>query len=130
MDDLRLALVILAVEDLSRSSAFYRSLLGWPQPISTAVYAELASPNGMRLGLYDRRNFGNNLGEVPMAIAGPVATSEIYLYADDLDAVWERARTAGGRELTPPSVRLWGDRVGYVADPDGYVVALAQAPTT
>lgn len=127
MEDTRLALVILAVEDVPRSVAFYTAALGWRQSVTTKVYVELACPNGMRLGLYDRRSFGNNLGEVPAAIAGALATTEIYLYAEDLEAVLARARTAGGRELTPPSVRPWGDRVGYVADPDGYVIAVAEA---
>ncbi|HZK78486.1 MAG TPA: VOC family protein, partial [Gemmatimonadaceae bacterium] len=99
--DARLALVILAVEDLPRSIAFYRAVLGWTQPVDTPVYAELASPNGMRLGLYDRRSFGINIGQVPAPIAGPVATTEIYLYADDLEAVLARARDAGATVLSP-----------------------------
>ncbi len=130
MEDTRLALVILAVEDVPRSVAFYGAVFGWRQRVATPVYVELACPNGMRLGLYDRRSFGSNLGQVPAAIGGAVATTEIYLYADDLEVVLARARTAGGRELTPPSVRPWGDRVGYIADPDGYVIALAEAPRT
>ncbi len=127
MDDVRLALVILAVEQLPRSIAFYDRVLGWSQPIDTPVYAEFASPNGMRLGLYDRRSFGNNIGQVPAPVVGPVATAEIYLYADDLEVILARARDAGARMLSPPSERPWGDRVGYVADPDGYVVAFAAA---
>jgi len=126
--DVDLALVILAVEDLSRSVAFYRAVLGWEQPVSTPVYAELASPNGLRLGLYDRRSFGHNIGQVPAPIAGPVATTEIYLYADDLEAVLARASDAGAKVLSPASERPWGDRVGYIADPDGYVVAVAARP--
>ena len=112
--------------ELPRSIAFYRAVLGWEQPVNTPVYAELASPNGMRLGLYDRRNFGNNIGQVPAPIAGLIATTEIYLYADDLEAVLVRASDAGAKMLGPPSERPWGDRVGYVADPDGYVVAFAE----
>lgn len=127
MTDVHLALVILAIEELPRSIAFYRAVLGWEQPVSTPVYAELSSPNGMRLGLYDRRGFGNNIGQVPVPIAGPVATTEIYLYADDLEAVLARASDAGAKMLSAPSERPWGDRVGYVADPDGYVVAFAEA---
>jgi catechol 2,3-dioxygenase-like lactoylglutathione lyase family enzyme len=123
----RLALVIVAVEDLPRSLAFYRDITAWPVPVETPEYAELASPNGFRLGLYDRRSFGRNIKRVPEPIAGPVATTELYLFVDDVDAHVTRAREAGARMLDEPSPRPWGDRVGYVADPDGYVVAFARA---
>ena len=127
---LDLALVILAVEQLPRSVAFYRELLGWTQPVETPVYCELECPNGMRLGLYDRRNFGNNIGQVPEPIAGPVATTELYFYAEDLDAMVARACGAGATVLSPASDRPWGDRVAYVADPDGFVVAFARRGIT
>lgn len=130
MQDVKLALVILAVEDVARSTAFYRAILGWEQPVDTPVYVELASPNGMRLGLYDRRSFGTNIGAAPAAIVAPVATTELYLYADDLDVVLTRASDAGAKTLSPASERQWGDRVGYVADPDGYVVAFAARTST
>ena len=32
----------------------------------------------------------------------------------------------GARLVSPVADRDWGDRVGYVADPDGHVIALAQ----
>lgn len=130
MSDPRLALVILAVEDLPRSLAFYRDVTTWPVPIETPVYAELSSPNGFRLGLYDRQGFGRNIKRVPEPIAGPVATTELYLFVDDIDALMARARDAGAHVLDEPSDRPWGDRVGYVADPDGYVVAFARRSGT
>lgn len=123
-----LALVILAVEQLARSIAFYR-ILGWKLQVETPVYCELESPNGMRLGLYDRRSFGNNIGRVPAPIAGPVATAELYFYAEDLDAMVTRACDAGATLLSSVADRPWGDRVAYVADPDGFVVAFASRGT-
>ncbi len=57
MEGTRLALVILAVENVARSVAFYGAVFGWRQRVATPVYVELACPSGMRLGLYDRRSF-------------------------------------------------------------------------
>ena len=124
-----LALVIVAVEDLPRSLAFYRTVTMWAVPVETPVYAELRSPNGFRLGLYDRRGFGRNIGRVPEPIAGPVATTELYLIVDDIAASMTRARDAGASLLDDARDRPWGDHVGYVADPDGYVVAFARPST-
>jgi lactoylglutathione lyase len=118
--------VILAVEQLPRSIAFYRAVLGWKQAVETAVYCELESPNGMRFGLYDRRNFGTNIERVPAPHPGPVATTELYVYADDLDAMIARACAAGATLLSSSADRPWGDRVAYVADPDGFIVAFAK----
>lgn len=127
MSDVRFALVIIAVEDLPRSLAFYRPVTTWTVPVETPVYAELLSPNGFRLGLYDRRGFGRNIKRVPEPIAGPVATTELYLFVDDIDASMRRACDSGASLLDDASDRPWGDRVGYVADPDGYVVAFARS---
>lgn len=127
MSDVHLVLVILAVEDLPRALAFYRAVTTWDAPVETPVYAELRSPNGFRLGLYDRQGFGRNIGRVPEPIAGPVATTELYLFVEDVDASMRRAGDAGALLLDEPRDRPWGDRVGYVADPDGYVVAFARS---
>jgi uncharacterized glyoxalase superfamily protein PhnB len=126
MSEPALALVIIAVEELPRSLAFYRTVTMWAVSVETPVYAELRSPNGLRLGLYDRRGFGRNIKRVPEPISGPVATTELYLVVEDIAASMTRARNAGASLLDDASDRPWGDHVGYVADPDGYVVAFAR----
>lgn len=50
---------------------------------------------------------------------------ELYLRRVDAEAVLERATLAGGTLLDGLQVRPWGERVGYVLDPDGHVLALA-----
>jgi uncharacterized glyoxalase superfamily protein PhnB len=39
----------------------------------------------------------------------------------------ERGLAAGAVLVSPPADRDWGHRVGYLADRDGHVVALAEA---
>lgn len=56
----------------------------------------------------------------------PVATTELYFYADDLDAMTARASAAGATLLSRAADRPWGDRVAYVTDPDGFVIAFAK----
>jgi len=53
----------------------------------------------------------------------PHATSStsIYVYVLDADAVFERALKAGATEITPVEDRPWGDRLGGLRDPFGYV---------
>ena len=128
--DARLGLVIVAVGDLARARAFYRSVFGWPAEVDLPVYVEFRLPAGMRLGLYDRDAFARNAGELPYGIpAGFVAPTELYLYPDDLAATAARLVAAGARPLSPLAERDWGDEVAYFADPDGNVIALARMST-
>ncbi len=122
----RLALVILAVEDARRSAAFYRDAFGWSVTVEEDVYVELALPERLRLGLYRRDGYARNTGveaaEIPADRAGP---AELYVHVDDLGEMLARVTRAGGRVLSERARRPWGDEVGYVADPDGHVVAIA-----
>jgi catechol 2,3-dioxygenase-like lactoylglutathione lyase family enzyme len=120
-----LALVVLAVSDVQRSVGFYRRALGWDQVVDTTVYAELVSPAGLRLGLYERTAFARNPGTaVPPAASGTTAT-ELYFLTADVDAAVQRLRAAGAELLSPRALRDWGDEAAYLADPDGNVVVVA-----
>jgi lactoylglutathione lyase len=57
--------------------------------------------------------------------AGP--RHELFVYVEDVDDAVERVPAAGGTVLEPPADRPWGERVGYVADPEGNLVSLATA---
>jgi predicted enzyme related to lactoylglutathione lyase len=121
----RLSLVILAVEDRTLSLAFYREAFGWSLEVDAPAYAELALPDGMRLGIYDRRGFGRNFGHQPRP-SGAVTGTELYLYVDDIERAGDRVMRAGGRRLDQCRPRDWGDEVAYYSDPDGNVLALAR----
>lgn len=125
--DARLQLVLLAVPDLPRARAFYRSAFGWPADVDQPVYVEFRLPDGMRLGLYARDAFARNVGVPPLGVpAGSIAATELYLYPDDLEATAARLVEAGARPLSALAARDWGDEVAYFADLDGTVIALAR----
>jgi uncharacterized glyoxalase superfamily protein PhnB len=96
--------------------------------VDVPVYAEFRLPDGMRVGVYERRGFGRNTGEVPLcAPDGALLPCELYLYADDPVALCARVQSAGGRLLSALTPRDWGDEVAYLADPCGNVLAVARA---
>ena len=43
----------------------------------------------------------------------------LYLYVEDVDAVYQRAIQAGGTSVREPSDQFYGDRTGGVIDPSG-----------
>jgi len=125
MPESRLVLVILAVEDRTLSTTFYREAFGWRINVDTPAYAELALPGGLGLGIYDRRHYGRNMGQQPRP-TGAVTGTELYLYVDEISVALDRVISAGGRLLDPARPRDWGDEVAYCSDPDGNVLALAR----
>ena len=125
----RLGIVILAVEDLGRATAFYHAAFGWPTEVDTPACVEFAFPPACGSGSISARPLAGPW--VPQRSRRPrarCASTELYLFPGDLEPAVERALAAGARPLRPISRREWGDDVAYVADPDGNVIALAQGP--
>lgn len=120
-------IIILAVEELTRARAFYTTAFGWPLAVETPVYVEFRCTAELRLGLYQREAFARNVQTLPTRIpAGSLAPFELYLFTDDLATSAARLLAAGARLLSPVAPRDWGDLVGYFADLDGNILALAQ----
>jgi PhnB protein len=59
----------------------------------------------------------------PQAAGG--SPSAIYLYVDNVDAVWDRALTAGAKQIRPVEDKFYGDRSGTLQDPFGHTWHLA-----
>jgi lactoylglutathione lyase len=53
---------------------------------------------------------------------------EVFVYIADLDRRIEQLRGAGESVLREREDMFWGERVAWVADPDGNPVALAAEP--
>jgi PhnB protein len=49
----------------------------------------------------------------------------IFVYVEDVDAAVERAVSAGGKILVETKNQFWGDRTGWVMDPEGHVWTIA-----
>ena len=50
---------------------------------------------------------------------------ELWVYVDDVDAAIQQLRNAGETIMREAEDMPWGERVPYVADPDGNPVAIA-----
>lgn len=126
------AFPILTVLDVERSLAFYRGLLGfelaysWPVQ-GTPVFATVKL-GGAVLGLGVARD-GSGLPWTPrLEPDGPSRPVELCLTTDDVDAAVAALAVAGMPVLYPPTDQPWGERMAYVADPDGYRVMLTSPP--
>ena len=118
----RLDYVILYVEDLARSRAFYEGVLGFAFRMEGVGYVEFAVEN-VKFGLYERGRLPELVGTSDLPTGGGM---ELVLLVDDVDREAERLRRAGIGLLSAPRDRPWGHRTIHVRDPDGHVIELAQ----
>jgi PhnB protein len=95
----------LFVSDAKRLVAFLKRVFG-----ATGTY-QRERPSEITLG--DSVIMINDAG------IRPPTTSVLYVYVDDVDAVYQRAVAAGARTLEEPSVMPYGDRRCMVEDPWG-----------
>lgn len=117
----RIDYVIFYVESLSRSTAFYRDVIGLDVRIEGDGYIEFAMEN-TKFSLFDRANLPDLIG----MNTGSAPTGEIGFVVDDVDAEAARLRQAGVAILTGPVDRPWRERTLHIADPDGNIVEFAQ----
>jgi PhnB protein len=56
----------------------------------------------------------------------PITCYSLFVYTDNVDAMFDRAVKAGGKVEMPLANQFWGDRYGKVRDPFGHQWGLAQ----
>ena len=120
--------VIFAVNDVTRSAAFYQGIFGWPrnERIDYDEYVELSAPDGT-LGLCERDTYARLTGAKPMTPEnGDVSPAYLYVRVPEVREAIAKLDAAGARPLAPLAPRSWGEEAAWFADPDGNVVAVAQ----
>jgi lactoylglutathione lyase len=123
---MRILHTMLRVGDLERSIAFYRDVLGmhllsrkdYPDGKFTLAFVGFAkNPEQAEIEL--TYNWGVSAYELGTAYG------HIALGVDDIYAVCERIRAAGGRITREPGPMKHGTTViAFVQDPDGYKIEL------
>ena len=115
---------ILYVADQARARDFYRHVLA-AEPVLDVPGMTEFDLGGATLGLMPASDMEALLSGQIRAGAGQ--RCELYLRRNDAAAALARAADGGGRLLDGLRDRSWGERAGYLLDPDGHVLALAAA---
>jgi len=118
--------VIIYVKDVEATLRFYEQAFGFSRRFVAegGVYGELetgetslafASEDLIEMqGLPFRRN------DSAMDPAG----AEVGLVSRDVPAAYEKALQAGATDCRSPTVKPWGQTVGYVRDNNGFLVEI------
>lgn len=120
------AFPILHSENPKRLIAFYTKAMGLPV---TYQFPPDGEPDFVTLGVGEASiGIGDYTGVDEML--GPVPRGghpfQLCIYTDDLDSDVQRLREAGTTVHREPADQPWGERMCYVADPDGNLIMLAQ----
>ncbi len=59
----------------------------------------------------------------PNSIGG--SSVAMYVYVEDVDAIFDKAVTAGAKVIDPVKDQFWGDRHGRLEDPSGHLWSIA-----
>ncbi len=122
-------LFILYVTEQERSAAFYEAVLGCSPVLNVPGMTEFSLGPASSLGLMPEHGIKSLLGDAlpnPASAAG-IPRAELYLRVENAALQHTHALAVGATELSPLMARPWGDQVAYSLDPDGHVLALAQA---
>lgn len=118
---------ILYVRDQEASAIFYQRILNQSPQLNVPGMTEFQLSEECILGLMPEGGIKRLLGEaIPHpAEAKGVPRAELYLVVSNPEEFISRGERAGGRLLSSIQARNWGHRAGYMADPDGHVIAFA-----
>jgi PhnB protein len=116
----------LAVDNAAEAIDFYRRAFGAKErvrmsgPGETVMHAELEIGDS-HVMLSDP--FPQASTTPPKELGGTSAS--VFMYVEDIDAVYRQAIDAGATSLMEPDDMFWGDRFGSVQDPFGHSWTIA-----
>ena len=119
---------ILYVADQEKSKHFYALLLDKTPILDVPGMTEFLLDEKTKLGLMPESGINKLLaGRTKNPADGNgIPRCELYLKSENITNLYHNAIKAGAKIISEPAPRDWGDKVAYVADPDGHIIAFAE----
>jgi lactoylglutathione lyase len=117
--------VIVFVDDLTRSRAFYHEVLGLEVQFEDDDSAGFAI-EGMAFIVLQVDRAREQLHGEPTATPRSGATAFMTTFTDDVDRLHAELTDRGVTFFQAPTDQPWGVRTAYFKDPDGHVWEIAQ----
>jgi uncharacterized glyoxalase superfamily protein PhnB len=118
----------LVVRDVERSIRFYCDVLDFEldKHVPEQRPFVFASVRGGGVEIFFN-DYEAAIEEYPTFEKIPIGgTLTLYLAMQGVDELYERVREDGGKILTPIETKFYGVREFAIADPDGYIITLAE----
>ena len=123
----RVSLVTLGVRDLKNARAFYEGL-GWTTGAGADDDVVFFQAGGMVVALWDRARLAEDSAVTDDGGWGGITLAYNVRSPEEVDAVIEEARAAGGTIGREPAETFWGGYSAVFLDPDGHPWEVAHNP--
>ena len=119
---------ILYVKEQNKSKEFYERLLRIKPTLNVPGMTEFELADNVKLGLMPENGMAKIISDkLPHPKNGNgIPRCELYLKVKTPAEFIQRGLALGGKEISKLQKRDWGDNVGYIADPDGHIIAFAE----
>lgn len=116
------------VAEQAKSRDFYAKILGKEPILDVPGMTEFELGSDCVLGLMPEKGIAKIIGvNAPNpALGNRIPRCELYLTVENVEESCAHALSAGGKFISAPTERNWGDFVGYIADFDGHIIAFAR----
>ncbi len=119
---------IVYVKDQERSTYFYEKLLKIKPSLFVPGMTEFELFENIKFGLMPEDGIHKILSsKTPHPkIGNGIPRCELYIKVEEPKKYLQRGIELGGKEISRFQKRDWGDKVGYIADLDGHIIAFAK----
>jgi hypothetical protein len=125
---LQVTAIMIGVEDVARSKAFYADGLGCPIQQDHPGFVSVGLGDATSLAIYGREAAAQDAGVSPEGSGFPgISFHSIVSSKEEVDDVIGKATAAGAKIVRPAEAAQWGGYFGYFSDPDGYLWKVASA---
>lgn len=130
---MRFGYTIVYVGDVPATISFYENAFGLARRFihESNLYAEMDTGSTTLSFAHESMAETNDIAIRPNRKNCLAAGFEIAFVSDDPETAYQVAVRAGATAVMPPTLKPWGQKVGYVRDLNGCLVELCSpAPTT
>jgi uncharacterized glyoxalase superfamily protein PhnB len=119
---------LVVVKDVDAALDFYQRAFGFtkrmtlPGPDGRSMHGEVGWQDAIIMLSPEQPERSPARAPAASGVPSPVG---LYIYVEDVDALFARATAAGAKAEMPPQDMFWGDRMCRVTDPDGHTWGFA-----
>lgn len=122
---------ILYVANQEISSRFYQAIFRTKPSLEVPGMTEFTISENLKIGLMPNNGIAKII--TPAAIhpeeGNGIPRCELYLQVENIELEFQNALETGAKIISKIEDRDWGDRVCYLADLDGHIIAFAEKIT-
>lgn len=119
---------IIYVSNQKDSAEFYEKLLQKKPSLNIKGITEFLLFKNVKFGIMPENGIGKIISKKTKhpKLGNGIPRCELYIKVKNVEEYIKRGIKLGAKEIDKVKLRDWGDKVGYIADIDGHIIAFAE----